>query len=121
MGLKLEKGWIELWLWWSGSIYFQWLSLLTFHHQLLIIPLLFFSCLQNQEKRGWVRFSNLNQCGDPRCEEAWDEGLYGESGDVVNSCLESCRAKLEMWNGVEFGNLGKTVAELQKRLEWLEL
>ena len=26
-----------------------------------------------------------------------------------------------MWNGVEFGSVGKTVAELQKKLEWLEL
>ena len=34
-----------------------------FHHQLQIIPLLFFSCLLNQEKRGWVGFSGLNQCG----------------------------------------------------------
>ena len=26
-----------------------------------------------------------------------------------------------MWNGSEFGNVGKKVAELQKKLEWLEL
>ena len=41
---------------------------------------------------------------DPRCdvivEEAWDKGLYGGSGDVLNRCLESCRARLEVWNGV---------------------
>ena len=62
---------------------------------------------------------------DPRCEaiveEAWDEGLYGGSGDVLYRCLESCRSRLEVWNGKEFGNVGKTVAELQKKLEWLEL
>ena len=62
---------------------------------------------------------------DPRCEsnveEAWDEGLYGGLGDVQNRCLESCRARLEVWKNIEFGNLGKTVAELQKKLEWLEL
>ena len=48
---------------------------------------------------------------DPRCEaiveEAWDEGLYGGLGDVLNRCLESCRARLEVWNGVEFGNVGE--------------
>ena len=35
--------------------------------------------------------------------------------------MESCRARLEVWNGVEFGSVGKTVAELQKKVEWLEL
>ena len=47
--------------------------------------------------------------------------MYGGSGDVQNRCLESCHARLEVWNNIEFGNLGKTVAELQKKLEWLEL
>nr|POE89471.1 hypothetical protein CFP56_65838 [Quercus suber] len=59
---------------------------------------------------------------DPRCEaiveDAWDDGLLGGSDDVLNKCLESCRARLEVWNGSEFGNVGKTVAELQKKLEW---
>ena len=54
-------------------------------------------------------------------EEAWDEGLYGGSGDVLNRCLESCRSRLEVWNGKEFGNVGNIVAELQKKLEWLKL
>ncbi|XP_023900653.1 uncharacterized protein LOC112012514 [Quercus suber] len=58
---------------------------------------------------------------DPRCEaiveNAWDDGLLGGSDDVLNKCLESCRARLEVWNGSEFGNVGKTVAELQKKLE----
>ena len=62
---------------------------------------------------------------DPRCqaivEEAWDEGLYGRSGDVLNRCLESWGARLEVWNGSQFGNVGKKVVELQKKLEWLEL
>ena len=62
---------------------------------------------------------------DPRCEaiveEAWDEGLYEGSDDVLNRCLESCHTRLEVWNGVEFGNVGKTVVELQKKLELLEL
>ena len=62
---------------------------------------------------------------DPRCEtiveEAWDEGLFGGSDDVLNKCLENCCARLEVWNGTKFGNVGKTMAELQKKLEWLEL
>ena len=54
-------------------------------------------------------------------EEAWDESLYGGSGDVLNRCLESFHARLEVWNDVEFGNVWKTMVELQKKLEWLEL
>ena len=54
-------------------------------------------------------------------EEAWDESLYEGSSDVLNRCLESFRARLEVWNEIEFGNVGKTMAELQKKLEWLEL
>ena len=54
-------------------------------------------------------------------EEAWHESLYGGSGDVLNRCLESFRARLEVWNNVEFGNVWKTMVELQKKLEWLEL
>ena len=54
-------------------------------------------------------------------EEAWDDGLLGGSDDVLNKCLENCRARLDVWNCIEFGNVGKTVAELQKKLEWLKL
>ena len=54
-------------------------------------------------------------------KEAWDEGLYEGLGDALNRCLESCHVRLEVWNSVEFGNVGKTVVELQKKLEWLEL
>ena len=48
---------------------------------------------------------------DPRCEviveEAWDEALYGGSGDVLNRCLESCHARFKMWNGVDLVMWGK--------------
>ena len=36
------------------------------------------------------------------------------------SCLDWCRARLDDWNKVEFGHVGKTIADLQKHLEWLE-
>ena len=39
----------------------------------------------------------------------------------ILSCMESCRNKLEAWNGHEYGHVGKKIACLQKRLEWLEL
>nr|POF18920.1 hypothetical protein CFP56_29743 [Quercus suber] len=57
---------------------------------------------------------------DPRreaiVEEAWDEGLLAGSGDVLNKCLENCRARLEVWNGTEFD--GRLL--LQWAMQYLE-
>ena len=39
----------------------------------------------------------------------------------ILSCMESCRNKLEVWNTTKYGHVGKKIAFLQKRLEWLEL
>ena len=36
------------------------------------------------------------------------------------TCLDRCRARLDDWNKVEFGHVGKTIADFQKHLEWLE-
>nr|POE71171.1 hypothetical protein CFP56_34542 [Quercus suber] len=72
------------------------LSSSAFDHSPLILQL----CAKPRKKRiGRVfRFESM-WLKDPRCksivEEAWDEGLYGGSGDVLNRCLESCRARLE--------------------------
>lgn len=61
---------------------------------------------------------------DSRCEEvvheAWDEGLSKVSNSTITICLEQCRIKLDAWNNMEFGHVSHTIANLQKRLEWLE-
>ena len=85
------------------------------NHSPLILQL---SVKPRKKKMGRVfRFKSM-WLKDPRCEaiveEAWDEGLYGGSGDVLNRCLESCRARLEVWNGTEFGNVGKIVLTYRK-------
>nr|POE76983.1 hypothetical protein CFP56_49696 [Quercus suber] len=62
---------------------------------------------------------------DSRCEDiviaAWKEGLQTGTGGFLRSCLEHCRHDLEAWNKEEFGHVGRKIAELQRRLEWLEL
>ena len=62
---------------------------------------------------------------DERCKdivtEAWGEGLCLASYFPILSCMESCRNKLEVWNMTDYGHVGKKIASLQKRLEWLEL
>lgn len=59
-----------------------------------------------------------------RCEEivheAWDEGKLLGVGSILTNCLDRCRVKLEAWNKFEFGHVSRTIAELQKKLEWLE-
>lgn len=62
---------------------------------------------------------------DQSCEEvvqkAWEEGKLVSSGSMWVSCIERCRSNLEAWNKTVFGHVRRRVAELQKRLEWLEL
>ena len=41
-------------------------------------------------------------------------------GNMLGSCLEKSQVRLENWNKMEFGHVGRKVTELQKRLEWLE-
>ena len=64
----------------------------------------------------WLKYS--------RCEEvvneAWDEGKSMGIGCTLNNCLDRCRVKLDAWNKLEFGHVGRMIAELQKKLEWLE-
>ena len=61
---------------------------------------------------------------EPRCEEIVHEAL--EEGKAITSyfslttCLDRCRARLEDCNKMEFGHVGKIIADLQKHLEWLE-
>ena len=62
---------------------------------------------------------------DPRCEEivqeTWGEGLAKSSNYALGKCLDRCRIRLKAWNKVEFSHVERTIAELQKHLEWLEL
>ena len=61
---------------------------------------------------------------DQRCEEimkeAWEEGLIIAQEYVLNNYLEKCGRRLDIWNKLEFGHVGRKVAKLQSRLEWLE-
>ena len=62
---------------------------------------------------------------DDRCErvvsEAWGDGLCMAYDYPVLSCKEECRSKLEVWNQTEYAHMGKKIAQLQKRLEFLEV
>lgn len=62
---------------------------------------------------------------DPRCEDvvhnAWQVDVATSQEDVFNNYLKVCRSHLEAWNKIEFGHVGRKIAELQKPLEWLEL
>ena len=53
---------------------------------------------------------------EPRCEdvvhEAWEEGMAMDSNFSLTTCLERCRVRLEDWNKLEFGHVGKTIAKL---------
>lgn len=61
---------------------------------------------------------------DSRCEEvvheAWDEGKLMGTEFTLKNCLDRCRVKLDAWNKLEFGHVSRMIAELQKKLKWLE-
>ena len=61
---------------------------------------------------------------DPRCDEvvneSWQEGLNKFSGYQFKNCIDTCRERLKVWNKVEFGHVGRRIANLQNRLQMLE-
>uniref|UniRef100_A0A7N2LMG5 Reverse transcriptase n=1 Tax=Quercus lobata TaxID=97700 RepID=A0A7N2LMG5_QUELO len=89
-------------------------------------PLLLHFNRKKMKKRGkkLFRFESM-WLKEPWCEEvvleAWEEGLATHSEFPLNACLEKCRLKLDAWNKIEFGHVGRKINELQKHLEWLEL
>ncbi|XP_065619215.1 uncharacterized protein LOC136063166 [Quercus suber] len=78
----------------------------------------------NKRARQSFRFESM-WLRDQRCEEvvqaAWEEGMVTSTGSTLGNCLEKCRASLQAWNKTKFGHVGRKVAKLQKRLEWIEL
>ena len=79
---------------------------------------------RNKKPKKTFRFESM-WLRDQRCEElvkaAWEEGKVTSTGSTLGNCLGKCHASLEAWNKTEFGHVGRKVAELQKRLEWIEL
>ncbi|XP_075662877.1 uncharacterized protein LOC142632324 [Castanea sativa] len=62
---------------------------------------------------------------DSSCEDvvnsAWEEGLHMGIEFPIESCMENCCAKLEVWNKNYFGHVGKNISHRQKHLQWLEM
>lgn len=53
--------------------------------------------------------------------ESWQEGLRKFGGSPSTNCIDRCRARLLVWNKVEFGHVGRKIARLQLKLRQLEL
>ena len=83
--------------------------------------------IQRQKKkrnRKMFRFESM-WLKDSRCEkvvkDAWECGQLVGSDWVLQECLEWCKTDLSAWNDYEFGHVGRTIVELQTKLEWSEL
>ena len=48
------------------------------------------------------------------------EGLYKTIGTLITNFLDSCKARLETWNKIEFGHIGRQITRLEKELQALE-
>nr|POE86853.1 berberine bridge enzyme-like 21 [Quercus suber] len=61
---------------------------------------------------------------DDRCNEivtsAWERGVLGGSKCPFSKCMEECRTSLVSWNKSTFGNVGRKISSLQKKLQCLE-
>ena len=53
--------------------------------------------------------------------ESWQEGLCKFGGSLFTNCIDRCRERLLVWNKVEFGQVGRQIARLQRKLQQLEL
>ncbi|KAK9990470.1 hypothetical protein SO802_025455 [Lithocarpus litseifolius] len=61
---------------------------------------------------------------DPRyaevVQDAWLEGLHKPNRAKIINFLDNCKNRLQTWNKVEFGHVGKQIAQLEKKLQFLE-
>lgn len=78
-------------------------------------PLVLQMVNKNQKKRAKMMFQfELMWLKDQRCStvitEAWEEGLSTKNY-VLGNCIEKCRTRLDIWNKIEFGHVGKTISE----------
>ena len=53
-------------------------------------------------------------------KEAWERGQGTNSEHPFSQCLEECRTSLSSWNKSTFGHVGRRIAALQSKLQWLE-
>ena len=91
-------------------------------HSLLLLK--FFEEQKRLRKKKLFRFKAM-WLKDSRCdhivESAWIEGQRDAVLFPIVSCLNLCRGKLEEWNRNVFGHVGREIARLQTKLEWLEM
>ncbi|KAK7823975.1 hypothetical protein CFP56_034967 [Quercus suber] len=61
---------------------------------------------------------------DERCKdvvkEVWERGQVINSEHPFTQCLEECRSSLSSWNKSTFGHVGRRIAVLQTKLQWME-
>lgn len=97
----------------------HYIAMSTSDHHLLVL------CFLIAKSQSWgggklFRFEEM-WLQDPRCDEvvqeAWQEGLCKQGGVQFENYMESCRARLVSWNKLEFGHVGRKIAEIQKRLQ----
>ena len=79
---------------------------------------------KNRRGQRMFRFKAMWFC-DPQCDEvvqeAWYEGLSKLGRYPFTNCIDICRSRLQVWNKMELGHVGRKIASLEKQLKRLEL
>ncbi|XP_050290338.1 uncharacterized protein LOC126728582 [Quercus robur] len=53
-------------------------------------------------------------------KEAWERGQMLGLQNQFRLCMDECRSALQSWNKTNFGHVGRKIASLSKKLQWLE-
>ena len=75
---------------------------------------------EDRNRRGQRMFRFEAMC-DEVVQEAWYKGLCKPGGYPFTNCINICRSRLQVWNKMEFGHVGRKIAGLEKQLKRLEL
>ena len=78
---------------------------------------------RNKRRKRLFRFEAMwikeDEC-DEVVKNAWERGRILESQNQFRRCLLECRSSLQSWNSTKFGHVGRNIASLSKKLQWLE-
>ena len=53
-------------------------------------------------------------------KEAWEKGRIRGGQNQIRQCMDEYRSSLQSWNKTNFGHVGRKIASLSKKLQWLE-
>ena len=93
----------------------------SYHNMLILKALL--PKNRNKKRKQLFRFEamwiNEEEC-DGVVKESWERGRILGGQSQFRRCMDECSSSLQSWNRTNFGHVGRKIASLSKKLQWLE-